>query len=373
MAPLSKPRSRPRLADIAAAAGVSVATVSRVMSDHPAILPETKARVRALAESLGYPLPDSAGRVRKARVRRPRHAGSVGVVMPVALPPGSPLANPFEMNLLGGVGAAMRDGGLDFAIAAQAPHDDASLVRFMGSHPYDGVIFFGQSQFHEGLNQLAEGPRPFVVWGVETPGQRYCSVGSDNFACGHRATQHLVALGRRRIAFIGQAAPITTAQTRHSQLSERLAGFRAALAAAGLPADLVVMRPASAAIDAGEQAVRALARQGKGFDAIVASSDVVALGAIRVLRELGRAVPDDVAVVGYDDSELAALVQPPLTTIRQDPILAGTLLVGKLLRAMAGYAVKSERLPVELVVRGSCGGAALASRSAHSAKTPIAP
>lgn len=363
---------KPRLADIAAAAGVSVATVSRVLSDHPAILPETKARVRALAEAKGYPLRDAASRPRKARVRRPRQHGSVCAVMPVALPAGSRLANAFELNLLGGVGAAMRDHGLDFSISAHAPHDDASLIQFMEKHPYDGVIFFGQSQFHEGLNALADGPRPFVVWGVETPEQRYCSVGSDNFACGYRATQHLVSLGRRRIAFIGQASPITTAQTRHSQLSERLHGFRTALAAADLPSDITVMRPASSGLQAGKLAVRDLLDRGTTFEAIVASSDLVALGAIQVLRAEGLRVPEDVAVVGYDDSEFARLIQPQLTTMRQDPIRGGSLLVTKLLRAMAGYEIKSERLPMELVVRESCGGGG-ASRSAQMANPAIAP
>lgn len=362
---------RPRLADIAQAAGVSIATVSRVLSDHPAILPETKARVREVAEKHGYAQVESGSRPRKARMRRPRRAGSVCAVMPVALPAGSRLANAFEMNLLGGVGAAMRDHGLDFSVSAEAPHDNPSLVRFMEKHPYDGVVFFGQSQFHEALNALADGPRPFVVWGVESPGQRYCSVGSDNFACGHRATQHLVSLGRKRIAFVGQAAPITTAQTRHSQLSERLNGFRSALAAADLPMDITVMRPATSGLEAGELAVRDLLSKGTAFDAIVASSDLVALGAIRVLREEGLRVPEDVAVVGYDDSEFARLVQPQLTTIRQDPILAGRLLVAKLLRAMAGYEIKSERLPIELVVRESCGGAG-ASREAQTAKAKIA-
>lgn len=368
---MSQNTRMPRLSDIAAAAGVSVATVSRVLSDHPAILPETKARVRALAEAKGYPVRERAEVQRAKRMRRPRRSGSVCAVMPVALPAGSRLANAFEMNLLGGVGAAMRDHGLDFSVSATAPHDDASLIRFMEAHPYDGVIFFGQSQFHEGLNTLAEGSRPFVVWGVESPGQRYCSVGSDNFACGYRATQHLVELGRKRVAFIGQAAPITTAQTRHSQLSERLAGFRSALAIAQLPADITMMRPASSGLAAGEDGVRALLAQGTPFDAVVASSDLVALGVMRVLRAAGLSVPEDVAVVGYDDSEFARLVQPQLTTMRQDPIVAGSLLVTKLLRAMAGYEIKSERLPIELVVRESCGGAAGASLSAQTAKPAI--
>lgn len=370
---MSNTTRKPRLSDIAEAAGVSIATVSRVLSDHPAILPETKARVRALAEAQGYPLADAASRPRKARVRRPRKTGSVCAVMPVALPAGSRLANAFEMNLLGGVGASMRDHGLDFSVSATAPHDDASLIRFMDTHPYDGVIFFGQSQFHKGLNALADRSRPFVVWGVESPEQRYCSVGSDNFACGFRATQHLVELGRQRVAFIGQASPITTAQTRHSQLSERLSGFRSALAAAQLPTGITMMRPASSGLAAGEEGVRALLAQGKQFDAVVASSDLVALGAMRVLRAAGLRVPEDVAVVGYDDSEFARLVQPQLTTMRQDPIVAGNLLVTKLLRAMAGYEIKSERLPIELVVRESCGGAAGASRATQTAKPAIAP
>lgn len=353
---MSHTTRKPKLSDIAAAAGVSVATVSRVLSDHPAILQTTKAHVLALAQELGYPLPDPGSRRQKARVRRPKRSGTICAVMPVALPSGSRLANAFEMDLLGGVGAAMRDHRLDFSVSAQAPYDDLSLARFMEQHPYDGVIFFGQSQFHEGLNTLAGSHRPFVVWGVETPGQRYCSVGSDNFACGYRATQHLVSLGRKRIAFVGQSAPITTAQTSHSQLSERLAGFRNALAAVGLPADITAMRPAGSGLEAGEQGLRSLLRQGIAFDAVVASSDLVALGAIRVLRSEGRRVPEDVAVVGYDDSPFARLMTPQLTTMRQDPILAGHLLVTKLLRAMAGYEVKPERLPTELVIRESCGG-----------------
>ncbi|WDF74499.1 LacI family DNA-binding transcriptional regulator [Novosphingobium sp. KACC 22771] len=355
---------KPRLIDVAQAAGVSVATVSRVLDDHPAITPETKARVTAMARDMGYPMRHGAKDKAKARARRPKRSGSICAVMPVALPSGSRLANSFEMNLLGGIGAAMRDHGLDFSVSAQAPYDDASLARFMATHPYDGIIFLGQSQFHAGLNLMAAGTRPFVVWGVETPDQLYCSVGSNNAEGGALATSHLIKQGRRRIAFIGQAAPITTAQTRQAQLSERLAGFRSALAAAGLPADLAVLRHAPSGMQAGAEAVHALLDQQVAFDAIVASSDLVAVGAMRALHERGRRVPDDVAIVGYDDSEAARLAHPQLTTIRQDTILAGHLLVSKLLRMMAGYQVRSERLPTELVIRESCGALSTEGRSA---------
>ena len=343
----------PRLADIAEATGFSIATVSRALDDHPGLSPETKARVKEVAQAQGYPLRDPSAK--HHRVRKPKRSGTICAVMPVALPTGSRLANAFELNLLGGIGAAMRDRGLDFSISAQAPHDDASLIKFMADHTYDGIIFFGQSQFHDALNSLVNGPRPFVVWGTDVPGQQYCSIGSNNYEGGLRATSHLVGLGRKRIAFIGQVAPISTAHTRVSQLAERMAGFRAALAGTDLPADLTMVRPAVTGQQAGVEAVHVLVAQGVAFDAIVASSDLVAIGAMDALRQHVRSVPADVAVVGYDDSEAANLVHPRLTTMRQDAILAGNLLVSKLLRLMDGYQVKSERLPTELVVRSSCG------------------
>jgi len=350
-------KPKPRLADIAAAAGVSIATVSRVLDDHPAIKPETKARVRAVAEAHGYPLRDPASeKPRRSRVIKPRRPGSIAVVMATALPTGSRLCNAFELHLLGGIGAAMRDRGLDFSVSALAPYDDKTLDAFMASHPYEGVVFFGQSQFHEGLNQHADGPRPFVVWGIEAPDQRYCSVGSNNFEGGLVATNHLLRLGRRRIAYVGQAAMITSAQTGFSQLAQRLTGFRAALSAADCPADLIATRPAPTGMQAGAAAVEHLLGQGARFDAIVASSDLVAIGAMEALARHGLDVPGDVAVVGYDDSEVASLVRPRLTTMRQNVIMAGDMLVAKLLRAMAGYQIRSERLPTELVIRESCGG-----------------
>ena len=353
--PKALPR-KPRLADIAKAAGVSIATVSRVLDDHPAIKPDTKAKVRAVAQTQNYPLRDVAEpKQRKVRIHKPRRLGSICVVLPAALPVGARLANSFEVNLLGGIGAAMRDNGLDLSISAQAPHDDKSLISFMASHPYDGIIFFGQSQFHGGLNELAQGPRPFVVWGVEAPDQRYCSIGTDNFAGGMIATNHLIRQGRRRIAFVGQAAVITSAQTRLSQSAARLAGYRAAGEAAELPSDMAMITSASTGRQAGIDGVDRLMRQGIAFDAIVANSDMAAIGAIRALSLHGLDVPHDVAVVGYDDSEVASLVQPALTSVRQDIGAAGSLLVGKLLRAMSGYQIKSERLPTELVIRESCG------------------
>lgn len=348
---------RPRLADVAAAAGVSVATVSRVLDDHPAITRDTKAKVMAAVLALGYPIRAAQPkRSRPAKIRRRRQQEGICVVMPAALPPGSQLANSFELSLLGGIGAAMRDRGLDFTVAARAPYDNATLRDFVADHGYAGMIFLGQSQYHAELNSLYDAGQAMVVWGIEAEDQRYCSVGGDNFGGAKAATSRLIQLGRRRIAFVGPAAPITTAQTGHSQLAERIAGYRAAVIAAGLPEDLCITRRFAPALRIGSDAVDDLIARQVPFDAVLACSDPIAAGVIDALARHGRRVPDDVAVIGYDDSDVAAYVRPRLTSVRQDPVLAGELLVSKLLRIMDGIAVTSERLPTSLSVRQSCGG-----------------
>lgn len=348
---------RPKLADIATIAGVSVATVSRVLDDHPAITPPTKARVMAAVVELGYPLRSAQPkRSRPARIRRHRRQHGICVVMPAALPAGSQLANPFELSLLGGIGAAMRDRGLDFALSAQAPYDNQSLLAFAAHHAYDGMIFLGQSQYHDGLNTLADAGQALVVWGIEAPGQRYCSIGGDNFAGARDAVAHLARLGRRRIAVIGPSAPITTAQTGNSQLAERVAGCKAGLAAAGLADDLCIVRRFGPGQQIGAEAVEDLLGRAVAFDAILAFSDPIAAGAIDALLRHRIRVPEDVAVIGYDDSDIARFVRPQLTSVRQDPVLAGELMVAKLLRLMDGMAAGSERLPTSLAIRASCGG-----------------
>ena len=344
----------PRLIDLAKLTGFSVATISRALADHPAISAETKARVKMAAEAHGYPLRDRTPQSGLAGPKR-RDRNRICIVMPAPLSVGNPLANPFELSLLGGIGAALRDRHLDFSIAWAAPHDDKSLLKFMAKSKYDGTVFIGQSQYHAGLNKLAEGGRAFVVWGVEAVNQAYCSIGSDNFQGGYRATSHLIRLGRRRIVFLGQAPAIATAQTTVSQSAVRLAGCHAALQAAGLPIDPGLVQAAIGTSEAGADAGDNLMERAVEFDGIVAASDVIAIGAVRALQQRGHSVPGDVSVIGYDDSDIASYAQPRLTTVRQDTLKAGSLLVSKLLRLMDGHTVSSERLPTEIVIRESCG------------------
>ncbi|WP_294274199.1 LacI family DNA-binding transcriptional regulator [uncultured Sphingomonas sp.] len=343
-------RGGPTLGGIAAETGVSVATVSRVLTGHSAISEETRERVLSTADRLGY-----VHVPQKTRRAVPSLSEQICLVVPVATAHGSQLANPFELALIGGIGTALRERRRDVSIVWQTPYDDATLAQFLDQSAYAGTIFLGQSQFHDTLNRYADLGKPLVAWGVEVAGQSYCSIGSDNHEGGFQATAHLLRKGRRRIAFIGATPPIAAARTPFSQIAIRLDGYRAALEAHDVAFDAAMVQTPTAGRFEGAEAVDNLLERGIAFDAIVAASDLVALGAIQTLRQRGLRVPEDVAVIGYDDIDAAALSTPGLTTIRQDVIKAGNLLVSKLLRIIDGHRAKSERLPTDLVIRESCG------------------
>ncbi len=330
-----------RLQDIARQAGVSVSTVSRALSGSSAVNAETRRRIRELADAAQYDAPP-----RRARQTTGGNRPSVMVVMPPAHAGGQSV-DPFSLGLVGGISLAMRERGLDLTIGHATPVDQRGLADLLDGSQADGMIFLGQSQLHEALNRLFRDGRRFVVWGAVAPDQDYCSVGSDNVRGGYRAAHHLARLGRKRIAFLGDTHTI--------ELSQRHDGYVNALREAGLTPDPSLHRRCRLVPDAAVEAVDDLLDQGVAFDAIVAVSDLVAIGAIRALNRRGLSVSHDVAVVGYDDIEIAAHAHPALTTIRQDTAKAGRLLVAKLLRLLAGDQAMSERLSTDLIVRESCG------------------
>lgn len=322
--------------------GVSASTVSRALSDHPAISETTRADVKALARKLGYAAP---ARKRRAPVREPQ---LIVVMPPYAHQHPGRIAEPFVMKLLEGITRAMRDRGLDFQISHRVPRDEPSLRQLMEKHPDDGFIFLGQSQFHDALNRQTALGRAFVVWGSQREEQAYCSIGSDNHHGGFRATTHLLRLGRRRIAFVGTPA--------YFEILDRLEGYKAALQAHEIEPDETMILSTELDIEDGLVAAEDLLSRGASFDGIVAATDTLAFGLIKALARHGLRVPQDVSVVGYDDIDSASHSSPALTTVRQDPLRAGRLLTSKLIQCMAGQRPSSERMPAELVVRESCGG-----------------
>jgi DNA-binding LacI/PurR family transcriptional regulator len=331
--------SKTTLDDLAKLAGVSISTVSRALNDQPLISTRTKQRIWALAREHDYPF-------RQSMPAAPIGAeGSIVVVTPNMHGRALPLSHPFFLELLANIGEAARDRGCDFTVSHVAPATLEDLVTTTTTSRANGVIFLGQSMLHEEFNQLAETGARFVLWGAHIPGQKYRSIGSDNLLGGRRATLHLARLGRRRILFIGGSDP---------EAQQRRRGYVEALEEAGLEAGPNLICQVEFELESAETEVSRLLRGGLKFDGIVAASDLIALGAIRALRRTGFDVPGDVSVVGYDDMLLSRLSTPALSTIRQDTLRAGKLLVSSILdSATAGLPTF---LPTELIVRESCGG-----------------
>jgi DNA-binding LacI/PurR family transcriptional regulator len=183
------------------------------------------------------------------------------------------------------------------------------------------------------------------------PQQIYCTVGGENVTGGLLATQHLLGLGHQRVAFLGDVAL--------PEVMHRFQGYQRAHEDAGLTVDPALL--ISVPFDASEAraGITRLCERGVSFDAVFACSDVLASATTQALAVFGRRVPDDVAVVGYDDIEWASHSNPPLTTVRQPIARAGVELVDALLRTIDGERVQPRSLPVELIVRASTRSSAV--------------
>jgi DNA-binding LacI/PurR family transcriptional regulator len=326
------------LEDLARLAGVSISTVSRALNNQPAISMRTKERIWALAKSHNYPIrTPMQGTV--AGLER-----SIAIVTPHLQGRPLPLWHPFLLELIANIGEAARARDCDFTVSHVTPVNFDDLLIAAGAGRADGVIFLGQSTLHDALNKLTETGARFVVWGAQVAGQRYRTIGTDNLVGGRRATAHLCRLGRRRILFVGGV---------DLESQQRRRGYLEALREHGIQHDPELVADVQFELDAAEAAVTRLLNRGVSFDGIFASSDLIALGAIRAVRRAGLSVPADVSVVGYDDILLAQLSVPTLSTIRQDTRRAGALLVSSILD---GDSELQGLMPTDLIIRESCGG-----------------
>ena len=338
---MAKPSSQERLqmADIARLAGVSTSTVSRALAGSKLVNEETRSRILELARSLKYTINVGAQNLRLKQNR------TVAVVVPSDLKVHQRLSDPFFLSMIGALADALTEQGFDMLLSrVDAEQLDAAATPFDTGRVI-GIILIGQWGHHDQLNELAARHVPLVVWGAQLPQQLYTTVGGDNASGGQLATAHLLAQGRRRIAFFGD--------TRLPEVAQRYAGYCAALQAAGLAPDPALCVAAPFLPEAGTEAVAELARRGVACDAVFACSDLLAMKAINALRAQGRSVPGEVAVVGYDDIELASYFHPPLSSVRQPVQAAGRAMVASLLALVDGQPAPSQQLPTELVVRAS--------------------
>ena len=246
---------------------------------------------------------------------------------------------------LRGLSIAARGANHRVLVETLAP-GNGSYAELIRSGRTDGLVISGPRSDDPDLADLVRDGYPVVLQG-SLPGLDAPSVDVDNFAGARMAVEHLVALGHRRIACITNAPVVYTAA------EERVAGYRLALAAAGLPIDPILIEEGGFDAPSGRRAMAAILARAMP-DAVFVASDVVALGALAVLRSFGLNVPGDVSVVAFDDIPLAAYVDPPLTTVRLPARELGIAAGMAILERIAGRPVERRSLlPTELIVRAS--------------------
>jgi DNA-binding LacI/PurR family transcriptional regulator len=329
--------------DIAHLAGVSQATVSRALRGSPLVNEETRRRIEIAAEQLNYKLDKNASNLRRM------HTGTLALLFFEDPTADESHINPFFLSMLGSITRVCALQGYDLLISFQQFSRDWH-ADFADSKKADGLILLGYGDYlayTDKLEKLVAQGTCFVRWGAVLPDQPGVSIGCDNFRGGHAVAEHLLERGCRRIAFLGDAS------SHYPEFFARYRGYADALQQAGVEIDPALQENAESTERSGYEAMRALITSEAGFDAVFAASDLIAIGAMHALGDHGLRVPQDVALVGFDDIAMASFINPPLTTILQDTRVAGEALVGSLLSLIRGEPVESQVLPVKLMVRRS--------------------
>jgi DNA-binding LacI/PurR family transcriptional regulator len=325
--------------DIAKLANVSKSTVSRALNDSPLIKEETREQIKAIAKENNFCFKATARSLSLGQshtIAFVTHAHNECFSM----------EDLFSLEIMGGISAGLNSLGYDFLVVHVDPQTTDWAHQYLDSGKVDGFILNTSSrkQFH--IKALFDMEAPFIVWGVPEPQYCYPSVTGDNISGGFLATEHLLKIGRQRIAFIG-------GDCCEREVQHRFAGFEKALKIAGRETQPAMIAYGDYSLASGSAAMDQLLQQSPDLDAVFVNSDLMAIGAINVIQAKGKRVPEDIAVVGYDDLSVAALNNLPLTTIRQDIPMAGRLLAQNLIQFIKTGVVTNVTMPVELVIRKS--------------------
>lgn len=326
---------RVSIKDIAKAAGVSHPTVSRALSDSPLISEETKARVRRLAQEMGYS-PNAL-----ARGLVTRQTWSVGVVV-------TTIADPFVAEIVQGIEATAHDANYAVILcnSGAVPEREIAAVEMLRTKRVDGVIVTSSRVGALYLDHLERIGVPIVLINNhnEQSGRYTFTVSVDNRHGGWLATRHLLELGHRRIGYVNGPA-------NHSSDLDRLAGYRQALAESGIEPDPEWIVPGNGRPDGGERAFGMLQAMSRRPSAVFCYNDMTAIGLVHAARRAGLSVPRDLAVVGFDDILFASYFYPPLTTIAQPRVEMGQQAMRMMLSLITDRQDGSEDL-TNLVVQG---------------------
>tara|TARA_R110002126_G_scaffold54341_11_gene147176 strand:+ start:1148 stop:2173 length:1026 start_codon:yes stop_codon:yes gene_type:complete len=331
--------------DIAYLAGVSQSTVSRALRNSPQVNKETRERVHAIAKQLNYKVDKNASNLRKQR------SSTLALLLFEDPTSDESLINPFFLSMLGSITRACAKRGQDLLVSFQQLSDDWH-ADYEDSNKADGIILLGYGDYvdyEEKLEKLLAQETHFVCWGAEVHDHPEFTIRSNNREGGRLAGEHLLANGYKNFAFVGNASE-------HSpEFFERYQGFTDALHAAGIQPSEIAQCDAISTENAGDHAIRQIMQQGKAVDAVFCASDIIAIGVMRALHQLGHKIPANIAVMGFDDIPVASFATPALSTIQQDTSLAGEMLVDNLLRLINNESIVSTHIQPKLIVRQSCG------------------
>lgn len=321
---------------------LSITTVSRALAGYPDVKEATREKVRAAAKAVGYRPNASARSLKLGR------ADAIGLIVP-----NMSRGDPFLSEFVAGLGAALAARDLDLLVTSAAPGEAelAAIRRVHDARKVDGFIVPRTRWEDPRVDLLLELGVPFVCHGRTARAADHAWLDIDGEAAFVEATERLLALGHRRIGFIGAPEQFTYARHRRD-------GYLKALRQAGISTDAeLVVVTERAAIEDGAAATARLLTQSQAPTAILAATDMLAFGALSALRSAGLRVSADVSVIGYDDLAMAAHTVPPLTTMRQAIVDEARTLVELLLGRIAGKPVEELQLlrRAELVVRGSDG------------------
>ena len=330
-------RRPPTLEEVALRAGVSVGTVSRVINNRQHVSKKARQAVESAVAELGY-VPNVAARSLASQRRG-------AVVLAISSDDPALFANLFFAEVITGVNAVIEETDLELLLVlAASERGRARLARILKSQGADGVMLLALRE-NDPLAKVAEaGGIPVVHGGRPLDRAPRWYVDADNRGGARQAVEYLISTGRRAIG------TVTGPLDMHAGVSRYL-GFREAVALAGLKDHRVAHADFSEA--GGGAATARLLDEHPDLDAVFVASDAMAAGALRVLRERGRAVPEDIAVVGFNDILTAQHTQPALTTIHQPIVALGREMTRMLVRVLGGEEPTPLILPTELVIRGS--------------------
>jgi DNA-binding LacI/PurR family transcriptional regulator len=338
MTDIRQPSRQPSIKDIARLARVSHPTVSRALQNSPLVNRETAAKIRKIADETGY----HASAVARGLVTR--RTRTIGLVV-------TTVADPFAGEVVCGIEQAANDHGYAVFLANSNadPVRERSVVQVFAERRVDGIIVTSSRVGALYLPLLKELNVPIVLVNGQYPGDFVYSVMIANLEGSRAAAEHLIGLGHRRIAYVGD-------RSGYQSEAERLAGYKEALAAAGIPfaAELAVEGDGRA--EAAIEAMSGLLALDRPPTAVCCYNDMTALGAMRAIHARGLRVPEDVSVTGFDDLFFAANLEPPLTTVRQPMRRMGQMAMENLFKLMSGEeSVAQIKVEAELIVRGSTG------------------